>query len=75
MEALTDCLGQVRPGDHGMVLLWDGWSPLARHDEDTFRKAVEAFRRRAEVPDQPGFSVVLRGQGPDLDLEELPVKH
>jgi hypothetical protein len=75
VDALTQCLGKIQPNQHGMVLLWDGWSPLARHDEETFRAAVRAFRSRAELPSQPGFAVILRGEGPDLDLEELPIKH
>jgi hypothetical protein len=73
VESLEQCLGEVDGGDHGLVLLWDGWSPLARHDEGTFRGALEAFRRRAGAGS--AFAVILRGDGPDLDLDELPIKH
>jgi hypothetical protein len=73
--ALAGCLDQVESGGEGKVLLWDGWSPLARHDEDTFRRALEAFRRRAGSEDRGKFAVILRGEGPDLELEELPIKH
>lgn len=67
-------LGQVGAGhDHGTVLLWDGWSPLARHDAATFDEALGMLRRR--TGEDGAFGVILRGDGPDLDLEELPVKH
>ena len=60
-------------GGTGTVLLWDGWSPLARHDEATFDEALGVFRGRTRGED--AFAVILRGEGPALDLEELPVKH
>lgn len=75
VESLADCLGGLEVGDHGMVLLWDGWSPLCRQDESTFRKAVEVFRRRATASEGGPLAVVLRGEGPEIDLEELPIKH
>lgn len=64
--------GEVDGG--GTVLLWDGWSPLARHDARTFDAAVAALASRARDRDASRFAVVLRGDGPDLDLEELPHK-
>ena len=57
----------------GTVLLWDGWSPLARHDEPCFAEALGTLRKRTQG--EGAFAVILRGEGPDLDLEELPVKH
>jgi len=34
LDAIGQSLGSLdAPGQHGIVLLWDGWSPLARHDE------------------------------------------
>jgi hypothetical protein len=71
----TTSLDQVTLSSHGhgTVLLWDGWSPLARHDRACFDEAVGILRRRAA--DEGPFAVVLRGEGPELDLEELPVKH
>ena len=62
--------------DHsGVVLLWDGWSPLARHDEQAFHVALSVLGGRAH--DRPGrkFAVVLRGDGPPIDVPELPAKH
>ena len=59
----------------GTVLLWEGWSPLARHDEGGFAAAVAALASRARDEEADRFAVVLRGEGPDLDLEELPHKH
>ena len=59
--------------DHGSVLLWDGYGPLARHDEAAFKEALAMLTERTK---QPGnFAVILRGEGPPLDLEELPHKH
>ncbi len=64
----------LEAGDgHGTVLLWDGWSPLARHDQDCFDEALGVLRRRTQG--EGAYAVILRGEGPDLDLEELPVKH
>ena len=60
-------------GGPGTVLLWDGWSPLARHDQGCFDEALDILRRRTQG--EGPFAVILRGEGPDLDLEELPVKH
>ena len=57
----------------GTVLLWDGWSPLARHDEATFDEALGLLKDRTQG--DGAFAVILRGDGPALDLEELPVKH
>ncbi len=75
VSGLADCLQNVPCGDHGLVLLWDGWSPLARHDEETFHEVLSACRRRAETQDDGKLAVILRGDGPDLDVPELPHKH
>jgi hypothetical protein len=75
VDALADRLRGLDTDGPGMVLLWDGWSPLARHEEDTFRRAVAAFRARAESEERGKLAVILRGDGPELDLEELPIKH
>ncbi len=74
LESLGSCLDEVDGGERGTVLLWDGWSPLARKDEPTFQAALEAFRRRASAEGSP-FAVLLRGEGPEVDLEELPIRH
>jgi len=75
LEGLADCLAEVPCGDHGLVLLWDGWSPLARHDEETFGEVLDLLRRRARDRDAAKLAVILRGDGPDLDLPELPLRH
>lgn len=74
LESLTTCLDELDAGERGTVLLWDGWSPLARHDEETFNQVLEVFRRRTSV-EGPPFAVLLRGEGPEVELEELPIKH
>ncbi|GAA1941723.1 hypothetical protein [Nocardioides marmoribigeumensis] len=73
----ADSLDQISlesGGGNGTVLLWDGWSPLARHDEPCFQEALGILSRRTQG-EGGAFAVVLRGEGPPLDLEELPVKH
>ena len=75
-DAMSDGLSDVTAGDtNGIVFMWDGWSPLARHDEQAFSVALSVLGSR--VNDQKGgkFAVVLRGDGPPLDVPELPHKH
>jgi len=75
-DALSDCLADVDGGDtQGVVLLWDGWSPFARHDEQAFRVALSVLGGRANAERGCAFAALLRGEGPALDLPELPVKH
>ena len=75
-DALSDCLGDISAGDkQGVVLLWDGWSPFARHDEQAFRVALSVLGGRAHADRGCAFAAVLRGEGPALDLPELPAKH
>lgn len=74
LAAVLDALPSVGSGqDHGSVLLWDGYGPLARRDADAFTQTLSALSERAGR--QPALAVVLRGEGPELDLEELPHKH
>jgi Barstar (barnase inhibitor) len=75
LETLAAAFDALDVGEHGLVLLWDGWSPLARHDRETFDRVLNALRRRCESPSHGGLAVILRGEGPELDLEELPIKH
>jgi hypothetical protein len=75
-DALSDCLADVEPRDaEGVVLLWDGWRPLARHDEQAFKVALSVFGGRAHADRGGKFAVLLRGDGPPIDVPELPVKH
>ncbi|MFT4008884.1 MAG: barstar family protein [Nocardioidaceae bacterium] len=75
-DAMADCLSDVNPaGKHGVLLLWDGWSPLARHDQAAFAMAQSVLRDRIGDQRACTFAVVLRGEGPALDLPELPVRH
>ena len=74
VEALSAGLAEVPVEGRGMVLLWDGWSPLARSDADAFDDVLAACRRRAHDAGAGKLAVILRGEGPDLDLPELPIK-
>jgi hypothetical protein len=73
--ALSTSLTQVEVAGRGLVVLWDGWSPLARSDGPTFDETLGAFRRRAHTSEVGKLAVILRGEGPDLDVPELPIKH
>jgi hypothetical protein len=73
LEAVRAALGAVSTGDQRTVLLWDGYAPLARHDRETFDEALAMLDARTR---QDGvFALILRGEGPPLELEELPHKH
>ncbi len=75
-DALADCLSEVDCGDrHGVVLLWDGWSPFARHDEQAFEVSLQVLHNRTNAPQGCKLAALLRGDGPPLALPELPVKH
>ena len=75
-DALAQCLADVSAGSReGVVLLWDGWSPFARRDEQAFRAALSVLEGRARAERGCKFAAILRGDGPALDLPELPVKH
>lgn len=75
IEALRPHLDSVTAGGHaGTVLLWDGWSPLARADEPAFQEALSALGSRAGAAAGDKCAVLLRGEGPDIDVPELPDK-
>ncbi|HET6697458.1 MAG TPA: barstar family protein [Nocardioidaceae bacterium] len=73
LDAFAAGLGEVPDGDcAGLVLLWDGWGPLARADAACFEQARGCLQARARDQARPPFAVLLRGEGPDLDVPELP---
>lgn len=74
-ETLATCLSGVTAGDcPGIVMLWDGWSPLARHDEQAFSRSLAVLGERVRTDESGKFAVLLRGDGPPLELPELPAK-
>ncbi len=73
LDALADSLSDLR-GD--AVLLWDGWAPFARADEKGFRKALKVLTDRAADAGRGRFTVLLRGEGPELpDVDSLDGFH
>jgi barstar (barnase inhibitor) len=75
-DALSDALADVDDRDcNGIVLLWDGWSPFARHEEQAFHVALSVLGGRVNADRGCKFAAILRGEGPMLDVPELPVKH
>lgn len=76
VDALSDRLAEVEAGGRdGVVMLWDGWSPFARHDEQAFNEALSVIGGRCHADRGCKFAAILRGDGPTLDVPELPVKH
>lgn len=72
-DSLADVLEDVAaPDRNGTVLLWDGWSPLARADEQAFHVALSVLGGRVNSERGDTFAVLLRGEGPPTDLPELP---
>lgn len=67
-DALVDLLGDEDYVPSHTVMLWRGWAALAEADPDAFAVFLDVLRERAE---QPGFSVLLQGDGPALDLPQL----
>lgn len=65
-DALADCLHDIGAGHSGVVLLWDGWSTLARGDERAFDIALTVLGSRVHADRGVPFSVLLRGEGPDV---------
>ena len=66
-DALADCLHDIGAGTAGVVLLWDGWSTLARCDAKAFRIALSVLGERVEAERGVPFAVLLRGEGPDVE--------
>lgn len=67
LDALVDCLRDLETSDPGVILLWDGWSTLARSDPRTFAVLLDIFAERSAASGLSDFSVLLRGDGPDVE--------
>jgi hypothetical protein len=71
-DALLDCLRDVGsyPDDpdseSGTVFLWDGWGTFAREDAKGFNVALSVLSQRVDEQEAGRFTVLLRGEGPDL---------
>ena len=68
LDALRDVLRDVGDGDGRLLILWDAWGPLARADRATFDAVTEIFTERCGKGD---LAVLLRGEGPEVDLPSL----
>ena len=64
-DALADCLTDVDSGN-GTVVLWDGWGALARAEPRAFSVALSVLGTRVNADRGGPFSVLLRGDGPDV---------
>lgn len=63
LDALSDCLSEISAPT---VVLWDGWTTLARADTEAFRAVVEIFSDRERL------ALLLRGDGPEIS--EVPLR-
>jgi hypothetical protein len=65
--------GRAEDGDcEGLLVVWDGWGPLARAERRVFDVAVDVFSARVDDERAAPFTVLLRGPGPaDTELVEL----
>jgi len=72
-DALADGLSDVDPGPDapGTVVLWDGWSPLARAEPKPFAVALDILGQRAGSRRGGAFVVLMRGDGPAIDVPEV----
>ena len=66
-DALADCLHDIGAGRAGVILLWDGWSTLARSDKKAFSVALSVLGSRVNADRGMAFAVLLRGEGPTVD--------
>ena len=65
-DALADCLHDIGRDADGMLLLWDGWSTLARADANAFSVALSVLGSRVHADRGVPFAVLLRGEGPTV---------
>jgi hypothetical protein len=70
LEGLDRALAGVRHST-GVVTLWEGWSPFARGDPERFAAALGVLVGRCRSDRGGPFVVLLRGEGPAVDLPEL----
>lgn len=66
LDALVDALRDL---PEPTLVLWDGWGTLARSDPHAFGPALSILTDRSG--DRPPFAVLLRGEGPDLQVPFL----
>ncbi|MGH3350949.1 MAG: barstar family protein [Nocardioides sp.] len=70
LDALWDCLRDVSAPT---VLLWETWGAVAYASPEVFAKVLRVLRdRAAEISeDRPAFTVLLRGDGPEVAVADL----
>ncbi len=59
LDALEECLAEL---EGPVLLLWDGWSVLARADERAFRSVVDVFAARSDRLDRAAAGRRSRGR-------------
>lgn len=66
LDGLLDSLRDVKAPT---VLLWDGWGPFAHQEPEAFEQVLRGLSDR--VGDGTPFTVLLRGEGPEVDVPSL----
>ncbi len=69
-DAFGDCLADVE-SDTGTLVLWDGWSPLARANRQSFNVALDILDQRAASRRGGPFVVLMRGDGPRINVPDV----
>ena len=73
-DALDECLADLdHEGADGVVVLWTSWSELAEAAPKDFATAVDVLAGavRGWAADGVRGGVLLLGDGPDVDVDEL----
>jgi hypothetical protein len=73
-DALEECLGDLDLGeDEGVAVIWSGWGELAEAAAPEFAIAVDIFAGAVRGWHRDGVAggVLLVGEGPDVDVDEL----
>lgn len=73
-DALEECLGDLDLGGaEGVVVLWTGWGAMAEEAASDFAVALDILGGAVRGWHRDGVrgGVVLLGEGPDVDVEEL----
>ena len=73
-DALEECLGDLDLGGvQGVAVLWTGWGQLAEEAARDFAVAVDIFAGAVRGWHRDGVTggVLLVGEGPDVEIDEL----
>jgi RNAse (barnase) inhibitor barstar len=73
-DALEECLGDLDLGEaEGVLVVWASWALLAEAEPKAFATALDVLGSAGRGWTQDGVrgGVVLLGEGPEIDVDEL----